>query len=890
MTGTMQRCLLLLVLLAASSAVPAIQTHNALPGELLSGWFEYNRGQFAEQVQFINRFAGDTLFITDHCISHYPVNNSHNPARHTAGNASFTQLCLKGSHGNKRPQGRQTLPGKVNYLSGKPDNWHTGITRYKEMWVPEVYDGIDMRYYNAGNRLEFDFILAPGAAAENIQWQVSPQASIHRQADDSLLIVSDGDSDKLHLSAPVAYQLIDQRKITVASQFKIASDNTISVQLGAYDKHRPLIIDPVLSWSSYLGGSNSDYAFAVASDSSNNIYLAGYTGSSDIAATANAYQTQLGGIASAFVAKFSPPPQSQPLYITYVGEDVAEVRAMAVDSAGNAYVTGSTSSSNFPTVNAFQNSKVGIIDGYIFKLNAAGDGLVYSTYFGGNSVDRGRAIALDSAGNAYVTGVTASTNFPVLNAYQASNAGIQDAYVLKLASSGNALVYATYLGGTGGDYAAAITVDASGYAYLTGHTSSLDYPLVNAQQPLSRGNEEAIVSILNDQGELVYSSYLGGSDNDYGSAIDLDMQGNVYVAGSTQSADFPFLFASKPLAGLRDAFISRLNPTDIALSKSLLIGGDGQDSVQGLFVDASSDIHIGGLTTSANLPVVMPLQASNGGGTSDIFVNVLSMDSGSNKFMSYLGGSGGESLHSLWLSDNMQLLVAGDSDSGNYPQLDAYQAMNAGGVDAFVSVISLDADSDLVADYNDNCPDQYNPLQEDDNNNGIGNACEPPVITGFWPASASAGEFIFLFGSGFISGDTQVRVNNINVSLIQVVTSDMLIFVLPQGDTHGPVLAQTVHGLATSNTDFGGVLSGLSISGIWPGGGVAPGEFVFVFGSGFQYPISVSLGSINIPLVQVVNDDMLILLLPQDSVSAPLTINSQGQSVSSNSDLQVTAN
>ena len=328
-----------------------------------------------------------------------------------------------------------------------------------------------------------------------------------------------------------------------------------------------------LVYSTYLGGSNIDQGFGITADGTGNAYVTGRTRSTNFP-TANALQPTFGGGAfpyDAFVTKLNAAGSTL-LYSTYLGGSGDDSGfGIAVDSAGNAYVTGDTSSTNFPTANALQPTLGGTADAFVTKLNAAGSTLLYSTYLGGSSGDQGLGIAVDSAGNAYVTGGTNSTNFPTVNALQPTTGDTADAFVTKLNAAGSTLLYSTYLGGSSGDQGYDIAVDSAGNAYVTGFTSSTNFPIANALQPTFGGgtiiySSDAFVTKLNAAGStLLYSTYLGGRGDDWGRGIAADGTGNAYVTGDTYSTDFPTVNALQPAFGggftLNDAFVAKIGVT-----------------------------------------------------------------------------------------------------------------------------------------------------------------------------------------------------------------------------------------------------------------------------------------------------------------------------------------
>jgi hypothetical protein len=361
-----------------------------------------------------------------------------------------------------------------------------------------------------------------------------------------------------------------------------------------------------LVYSTYLGGSGANSGYGIAVDSAGNVYVTGYTYSTDFPTTPGAFQTNLGGGSDAFVSKLNPSGSAL-VYSTYLGGSGDEGPyggGIAVDSAGNAYVIGSTYSTDFPTMNPLQPANAGGGDAFVSKLNPTGTALVYSTYLGGSSQELGLGIAVDSSDNAYVTGFTCSTNFPTMNPLQPANAGRpNNVFVSKLNPTGSALVYSTYLGGSGADSGYGIAVDSAGNAYVIGRTFSADFPTMNPFQPAYGGSGDAFVSKLNPSGSaLVYSTYLGGSKTDEGYGIAVDSAGNAYVTGRTGS-NFPKMKPLQPYGGGNsDAFVSKLNPTGSALVYSTYLGGSKADQGGGIAVDSAGNAYVTGYTNSTDFP------------------------------------------------------------------------------------------------------------------------------------------------------------------------------------------------------------------------------------------------------------------------------------------------
>ena len=671
--------------------------------------FEANSGQTASQRQFLSRGDGYGLFLTSGeavlVLSKPDVNRGKQAghmlksleARTAKSEDTMLRIKLLDANPAAKGGGLDELPGKSNYFIGNdPSKWRTGVPNYARVQYKDVYPGVDLAYYGSQRQLEYDLIVSPGADPGVIKLRFEGAQKVHLNAKGDLVLrTAVGEVRNLK---PVVYQEVEGARQTISGRYILRGKGEVGFEVDAYDRGKPLVIDPVLSYSTYLGGSNFEVGSGVAVDSLGNAYVVGNTNSSDFPISPGGFQTAYGGgTRDAFVAKLNPsgsalvystylggssndggtgiavdgygnayitgatgsvdfptlnpvqptfggvqdafivkldPTGSALVYSTYLGgSDFENAGGIAVDSLGDAYVTGNTNSSDFPTSNALQpifgNASTGFIepDAFVAKLNPSGSALIYSTYLGGNRLDAGLGIAVDSSGNAYVIGTTLSTNFPIVNALQASPGGGADAFVAKLNAAGSALVYSTYLGGSGDEQGSGIAVDSSGNAYVTGNTSSLDFPVVNAFQPAyGGGSRDAFVAKLNAAGSaLVYSTYLGGGDLDSGSGIALDSSGNAYVIGTTLSTNFPVTNALQAtLRGVDDAFVTKLDPTGATLLYSTYFGGSGIDAGLHISVDSSANAYIIGNTNSTDFPLSSPLQRSFGGGFLDAFVAKIS--------------------------------------------------------------------------------------------------------------------------------------------------------------------------------------------------------------------------------------------------------------------------
>jgi YD repeat-containing protein len=598
-------------------------------------------------------------------------------------------------------QSQDLLPGRSNYfLGGSNPLSLTDVPQYGQVSAP-IAPGVSVVFHGNGKDLQFDFQVAPGAdpSSVNLTYSGAQSVGVDGQGNVALQMAS----GTVLQQAPTIYQTVGGHKQVVGGRYVDQGNGRVGFQVdGPYDPTRPLVLDPTLSFSTYLGGGDSDVAHGVATDFQGNTYVVGTTSSTNFP-TLNGYQdSQPGGGSDAFVTKYGP--SGALAYSTYLGGVSSTDTGMgiAVDAAGSAYVTGTTNSSNFPTRNAYQSSLRGSSDAFVAKLSPAGDALVYGTFLGGSSDDHGTAIAVDASGSVYVVGQTFSsgafggTAFPTLNAYQSSFSGMSfaDAFVTKFKPDGSGLVYSTFLGGTNNDAANAVAVDASGQAYVTGFTGGGNFPTTAGAYKTSwSGGQAAFVTKLSASGSsLGYSTYLGGtSGTNAGNGIAVDSSGQAYVAGSTQATNFATTAGAyqTSLSGGsgQDAFVTRLNAAGSALGWSTYLGGGVTDSANGIAVDGSGDAYVAGSTTSTNFPTVSPYQSSLGGGSgTDAFVSELAPGGGSLLYSTYLGGSGTDQANGIALDADANISVAGQTASTNFPTLSAAQSSSGGGSnDAFVA-------------------------------------------------------------------------------------------------------------------------------------------------------------------------------------------------------------
>jgi uncharacterized protein (TIGR03437 family) len=585
----------------------------------------------------------------------------HDRRRRTAATVTTT---LAGGDTAVRPQGAEPLAAHANYLVGSdPAKWRVGAAMYGRAAYRGVYKGIDLVFHGSSGSLEYDFVAHPGANPGQIGLDIAGASALHLDSDGSLVI--DTAAGDIRWKKPEVYQWKDGERQPIAGKFAVRG-RRVEFALGGYDHDRDLVIDPTMTYATYLGGSDNEASRGVAVDSAGNIYVTGFTVSLDLPHTGGSLQPSyhggtiepdIGG--DAFVAKYTAAGALS--YVTYLGGKGDDVgAAIAVDASGNAYVTGFTSSSDFPTTRgAFQATYGGaggsgqyiagvagpFGDAFIAKLNSTGTALTYCTYLGGSADEKASAIAVDGAGNAYVGGTTLSTNFPTSNAFQTTNKGSGgsapflgpgtppylvngDGFVTAINPSGSALLFSTYLGGTLDDGVTAIAVDSAGNVYAGGFTLSSNFPVqgafqtkyggaasASAQPVISTG--DGFVAKFTPAGKLSYATYLGGSGDDMVMGLAVDSQGAVYVTGPTSSSDFPGISANaaqKKLAGPTtihnqtgfvwgDAFVAKLAPSGSTLAYATYLGGTNDDAGMAIAVDGAGDAIVGGFAMSTNLPV-----------------------------------------------------------------------------------------------------------------------------------------------------------------------------------------------------------------------------------------------------------------------------------------------
>jgi hypothetical protein len=674
------------------------QSHTAARRQLLHSSlplsFEANHGQTDRQVDFIARASGYTIFLTP-TQAVLRLRESARPDRVEA-DVAVLRLQLVGAKARPEVMGLEGLPGRANYFRGTDSaRWHTNIPTYGKVRYGQIYPGIDVVYYGNQRRLEYDFIVEPGADPENIVLAFEGADKIELDRGGDLVLHVRGET--IRHQKPAVYQDINGVHREIAGGYVLKGAREVGFRLAAYDTSRPLVIDPVLFYSSYLGGAGDDDGNAIAVDSDGYVYVTGGVESVDFPITPGAFQPTPGSLSDAFVVKLDPA--GSVMYSTYLGgAGNDEGLAIVSDGAGNAYVAGEVRSSNFPTTaGAFRTSLSGLKNAFIIKLDAVG-WPVYSTYLGGMDVDVPSGLTIDASGNAYVTGETTSTDFPTTpGAFRAALAGLRDAFITKLDPAGAALVYSTYLGGAANDHTSSIAIDVDRNAYVTGETWSADFPTTaGAFGTILAGAPDAFVAKLDAAGTvLVYSSYVGGSGADRGVSIALDPvpNPNAYVAGTTSSTDFPVTagaFQTIPAGGglTFDAFVIKVDPTGSTPVYSTYLGGDGNEDGRSIAVDASGHAYVAGRTRAPNFPTTADAFRTTLAGLTDAFVTRLHPAGSALAYSTYLGGGVTDDARSVAVDPVGSIYVTGQTKSTDFPTTAGADTTFNGTSDVFVTKIS----------------------------------------------------------------------------------------------------------------------------------------------------------------------------------------------------------
>ncbi|PYR65900.1 MAG: hypothetical protein DMF88_18185 [Acidobacteria bacterium] len=678
--------------------------------------FERNEGQTDPSVEFLSRGSGYTMFLTRGAGTVVVLSGA------------VLRLTPVGGNTAARAKGHDELPGKVNYLrTSDRKQWRTGIATFAKVAYDNIYSGIDLVYYGNQQQLEYDFVVHAGADPRTITLDVEGADTLAIDAQGDLMVSVGGRS--VRQRKPVVYQENGGGRTEIDGRYTIAANHRVSFQPAAYDRSQPVVIDPILVYSTFLGGTTAgelavDSGGGIAVDFTGSAYLTGHTESADFPTTAGAFDTTWNRFGDAFVTKLDATGASL-VYSTYLGGSAGFDlgTAIAVDSTGHTYVTGFTESWDFPTTSgAFDRIFTGTpgVQGgqnaFVTKLDATGAALAYSTFLGGAGMTAGMGIAVDASGSAYVTGSV--QYFPLVGAAFPATPGAfdttfnntrsysvesRDAFVTKFDAAGAALMYSTFLGGNGDDVALGIAVDPNGDAYVTGQTSSDNFPTTaRAFDTSANGDYDGFVTKLDAAGAtLRYSTYLGGRMADSGSGIAIDMSGNAYVTGSTSSSDFPITARGFDTTwnGLSDAFVIKLNAAGTALRYSTYVGGDGDDAGTGIALDESGRAYLTGFTSSANFPTTPGAFDASVNGSRDVFITKLDAAGAALVYSTYLGGGCDDNGQAVAVDAGGSAYVTGTTCSKDFPTTIGAFDTSVRGQNAFVTKMNIAGTAPVYSTY-----------------------------------------------------------------------------------------------------------------------------------------------------------------------------------------------
>jgi subtilase family serine protease len=705
----------LLLLSAFPSAVRSKQSTDPVPdvastigsrtagfAQSLNSFFIENKGQVGSEVRYYARGNPAVAFRDDGVM--FVLSESRgglerlrglaeSPSGRAADMRSVAYMIRFDGANPVIPVAKERLSFDVNFFIGNdPDGWRTNVPTFGEIAYENLYDGIDLIYRQTSGGVKYELRVEPGADPGVIGMRYDGVESIRLSAES---LVMDSSLGELRDTIPYSYL---ENGGGVDCKFVSRGMMSYGFDCGSYDRSRTLIIDPLI-YSTYLTGSMSDGANAVAASAMNRAYVTGYTQSSEFPATPGAYDTDLdldnfGYGYDAFVAEFNELG-TLPFFITFLGgHDIDFGSGIALDSLGNVYVAGSTSSTDFPTTStAFSKIYGGNADAFVTKLDSSGSFLNYSSYLGGGNPDAATSIAVDAFGNATVTGYTTSANFLVTaSAWDKIRNGTRDAFVTRVFWTGDWLVYSTYLGGGGMETGYAVAVDQAGNAIITGETRSADFPTTaDGTDLIFNGTSDAFVTKLNRAGsDLLFSTYLGGDSADAGYSIAVDRSGDVYVAGDTSSPDFNVTISAYDKmynGGGSDAFVTKLNMTDGTLNYSTFLGGAASDEGRGIAVDNYGVAYVTGETNSSGFPTTRWAYDSHGcSGTWDVFVTKLKSTGDGLVFSSYLASADGDFAHSIAVDPQNGFYVVGETNSSSFPTTPgAFSTVFGGRWDGFLA-------------------------------------------------------------------------------------------------------------------------------------------------------------------------------------------------------------
>jgi hypothetical protein len=718
-----------------SSQLEPLSTGQTL-NQTYKSFFIQNKGQWNPEVKYLARTGGMNAWITSSGVvyDYYKVNKNYDQSKtlkmnpkekrdyenkNTFINGHVVKMQFVNSKNNVAEAGTNQKEGYYNYFIGNDQSkWATYVPIYDNVEVPGVYKNIDVKYYFDNGMLRYDYKAKPGADVSQIKFKFYGQTGISINANGELVLkTSIGDVTNGEI---YAYQKVGDTQKKVPCQFEQREDGSIGLKANNYDIRKELIIDPLV-YSTYIGGSNNDAGSSVALDAGGNAYVTGAVESSNFPVTTGAYQDSLNGTQNVFVTKLNPTGSAL-IYSTIIGGMLSDAgSSIAVDGAGNAYITGYSESTNYPVTAGAYQTTLGSTAGNVFvtKLNPTGSALVYSTFVGGEVVDWGNSICLDDAGNAYITGVAESPDYPTTSgAFQTTLIGFENAFVTKLNSTGSALIYSTLLGGSCCAGGLSIAVDAAGYAFITGPAKASGFPVTKgAYQDSLKGIQNAFITKLNSTGSaLVYSTFIGGNFYDVGLSIAIDKNEDAYITGWTESSDYPTTNGAyqATLRGIQNAIVTKLNSTGSALIYSTIIGGSGYQGGESIVLDAGGNAYIAGEAISpSGYPVTSgAFQAAMGDtNAADAFVTKLNPSGSALIYSTFIGGNSWDVGFSIAINANEDIYLTGSTESSNYPVTSGVlQTVLNGTKNAFLTKLNLST-AEFVRPNNPTAPDKFELMQ-----------------------------------------------------------------------------------------------------------------------------------------------------------------------------------
>jgi len=677
--------------------------------------FTENRGQWRAPARFLCRVGGLDTWVTDDGITydlHRVERRSVDGDRRTseAGgrvDGHVVRMAFEGAAAGRNIHGLGKRSGLYNYCIGNdPSRWVAGVGSYDEVVIAGLYDGVDAILRSEGEHVRYDLSVAPGVDPAVVRMRIDGADSIG-VTDRGALSIATG-LGVLEQRGLYAYQEIGGIRRQVECRFALRDDGGIGFDLGAYDRGRALVIDPI-AYSTFIGGSDDDIAAAVAVDPVGNVYATGYSLSNDYPTTVGAYDREYNGDKDVVVVKFDST-ESRLIYATYLG-GMAEDRGQGIriDAEGAAYVVGYTKSPDFPTtVGALETEDTVAISGFVVRLAPDGSGPRYSTFLGGyaNSYNLAFAVAIDELGSAYVTGRTTAGNFPTTDgAYSVEHGGSYDLFVSKLTPDGSGLVFSTLIGGSGWEEAEAIAVDAAHNVYVSGYTDSPNYPVTSGAFDETRnGMEDAFVTKLAaDGGSLLYSTLLGGTGRDIANGIAVDAAANAYVTGSTTSPEFPVTAGAFDVVngGGDDVFVTKLAADGSRLDYSTFLGGDSSEIGFGIGVNKYGEAYVTGRTQSPTFPTAGDPYDETLNGGYDMFVTKLNRTGSDLLYSTFVGTAGYEAGYAIAVEPRGDIYVCGFTDSPTFPTTSgAYDRTGNAGRATFVTKLPL-ASPEPIGDVSD---------------------------------------------------------------------------------------------------------------------------------------------------------------------------------------------